>query len=56
MFTPAIKNRIATGKPREGAKGNWVITWHTTNMEYGFGFFRHTDGSYKFLGYTVGPY
>jgi hypothetical protein len=34
MFTPAIKNKIATGKPKEGAKGSWAIIWHTANMEY----------------------
>jgi hypothetical protein len=56
MFTPAIKNRIATGRPKEGAKGNYTITWHTTNTEYGFDFLLQKDRSYKFLGYTVGPY
>jgi len=56
MFTLAIKNKIATGKPKQGAKGSWAIIWHTTNTQYGFDFFLSKDGSYKFEGYTVGPY
>jgi len=33
MFTPAIKNKIATAKPKEDEKGYYSFQWHTTNFE-----------------------
>src|SRR5215813_5546652 len=56
MFTPAIKNKIATAKPKKDEKGYHSIEWHTTNTQYGFEFKPEKDGSYKLEGYTVGPY
>jgi len=56
MFTPAIKNKIATAKPKKDEKGYYSIQWHTTNFEYGFEFKPQKDGGYKLEGYTVGPY
>src|SRR5215510_2611045 len=56
MFTPAIKNKIATAKPKKDEKGYYSIEWHTPNTQYGFEFKPEKDGSYKLEGYTVGPY
>jgi len=56
LFTPAIKNKIATAKPTKGADGYYDIIWHTASTQYGFDFQPQKDGSYKFKGYTVGPY
>src|SRR5262245_50432378 len=46
MFTPAIKNKIATAKPKKDEKGYYSIQWHTTNFEYGFEFKPQKDGGY----------
>jgi hypothetical protein len=56
MFTLAIKNKIATQKPKKDAQGYYYIIWHTTNFEYGLSFNPQKDGGYKFGGHTVGPY
>jgi hypothetical protein len=56
MFTLAIKNKIATSKPKKDPKGYYHLIWHTTNFEYGLEFSLLEDGSYRFEGYTVGPY
>jgi predicted GH43/DUF377 family glycosyl hydrolase len=54
MFTPVIKSKIATGKPIKTDEG-YFIMWHTKDLEYSLYFFREKDGSYSFLGLTVGP-
>jgi len=54
MFTPVIKNKIATGKPIKTDEG-YFIMWHTKDLEYSLYFFREKDGGYSFLGLTVGP-
>lgn len=54
MLTPAIKNRIATGKPIRTNEG-YLIMWHTKSLEYSLYFFREKDGGYSFLGLTIGP-
>jgi hypothetical protein len=56
LFTPAIKNKIATAKPKKGNDGYYDIIWHTTDTQYGFDFQPQKDGGYKFKGYSVGPY
>jgi hypothetical protein len=56
MFTPAIKNKIATSIPKKDAKGYYAIIWHTKDLEYGLDFDPQKDGVYKFHGHTVGPY
>jgi len=47
---------IWTTKPKKGEGGYYQTVWHTTDFEYGFDFKLQKDGSYKFQGYTVGPY
>jgi len=54
MFTATIKNKIATGKV-DSSEGNHFIIWHTTNSEYSLFFGHMDDGSYAFLGLSVGP-
>jgi len=38
MFAPAIKNKIATTKPKKEGGGYYQTGRHTTNFEYGFDF------------------
>ena len=54
MFTPTIKNKIATGK-LDSSEGNYFIIWHTANSEYSLYFGHMEDGTYAFLGLTIGP-
>jgi len=54
MFTPVIKSKIATGKPIKTNEG-YFIMWNTRDLEYSLYFFREKDGSYSFLGLTIGP-
>jgi hypothetical protein len=54
MFTPVIKSKVATAKPIKTDEG-YFIMWHTKDLEYSLYFFREKDGSYSFLGLTVGP-
>jgi hypothetical protein len=54
IFTPTIKTRIATGK-LESSEGNYFIIWQTKNSEYSLYFAHFEDGSYGFLGLTIGP-
>jgi ketosteroid isomerase-like protein len=55
MFTPTIKAKIATGK-LDSADGNYFTIWHTKSLEYSLYFAHQKDGSYTFLGLTMGPY
>ena len=54
MFTPVIKSKIASGKPIKTDEG-YFIMWNTKELEYSLYFFREKDGSYSFLGLTIGP-
>lgn len=54
MFTAVIKSKVATAKPIKTDEG-YFIMWHTKDLEYSLYFFREKDGSYSFLGLTVGP-
>jgi hypothetical protein len=33
----------------------YFIMWNTKELEYSLYFFREKDGSYSFLGLTIGP-
>jgi len=54
MFTPTIKAKIATGK-LDSSEGNYFIIWQTKTSEYSLYFAHLEDGSYGFLGLTIGP-
>lgn len=54
MFTAVIKSKIATAKPVKTDEG-YYIACHTRDLEYSLYFSHESDGSYRFLGLTVGP-
>lgn len=54
MFTPTIKNKIATGK-LDSSEGNYFIIWQTKTEEYSLYFGHIEDGTYSFMGLTIGP-
>ena len=54
MFTQVVKTKIATAKPIKTDEG-YFIEWHTRDLEYSLYFAREKDGSYSFLGLTMGP-
>ena len=54
MFTKTIKNKIATAKPVKTDEGHF-FWWHKGDLEYSLYFARERDGSYSFLGLTIGP-
>ncbi|MEN6485853.1 MAG: hypothetical protein ABFD98_13330, partial [Syntrophobacteraceae bacterium] len=44
MFTPTIKNKIATSKPQRIGDSSYFIIWHTKNTEYSLYFARSKQG------------
>lgn len=54
MFTAVIKSKIATLKPVKTDEG-YYFAWHTRDLEYSLYFACEKDGSYSFIGLTVGP-
>ncbi|MFO1520209.1 MAG: hypothetical protein U1F57_11215 [bacterium] len=55
MFTPAVKKKIATGKPYKTSYGDYFIDWREGNLQKSLVFDHQPNGGFKFSGLLVGP-